>query len=373
MVSSAGEFQFVSALSEQLDRVDGLSEVVGGVAIDDQVFLSSERDHCLTVLRFDGKEKLTLLECIARDRQSPVPGNSRKLPFTDVSQVAGGNLCGTPDSRYLLVPSDGSMIVFQRNGEGTLSLISTYGMPGTVQGKLPGFLWCAITPSQKHALVSRVGDGAIEMLAFDSNSGSFRRTQFVEGVGRCMQLTLTQDGKHLYALSHTNGVLYTYAVDEKLSKLTKTNELHPRDIGVVSFMLVTSLCGSPDSTLMAMGVAGDDGAVVILKRDVSNGHLVRIAALTKTGSGITDLAAPRCLTFSPDGEFLFAGCAGGKVVALARGPDGNFVARATISHPTVHDPTFLIVAKAFLFVCSHEPGTVSVFRISKEKKPDGNP
>jgi 6-phosphogluconolactonase (cycloisomerase 2 family) len=180
---------------------------------------------------------------------------------------------------------------------------------------------------------------------------------------------MSPDGRNLYGTSAKTQRLYVYSVDREKGYLTKEQELDNRQSGVRAVQVISSLEPSPDGSVVIATCPADQGEVSVLHRDSDSGKLSVAQVLTKEKTKIEDLVGPRCSTFSRDGATLYVGCTTtDSVVVLRKDPKTNmFSYLETIKDPSVKDPTCLAVNDRYLFVCSREPGTLTVFRINEDK------
>ena len=212
-------FIHVDAIVDGQDHVDGMSYVVSMAFARDRIYLSSRGDNCLTVLTRSDGGNVKVKECITREAMSPVPHVARKLPAELAPRVGGGTAHLTKDHRFLFLASGRCILLFERGDGSQLILRGYYGEPAEVNPD-GGYGTVAISPDERFLFTNRLRDGVIEAVAFDRVGKAMTRVQEVSGLGRCEALAMSPDGRHLYAASPTNELLYVFGIDAESGKLT---------------------------------------------------------------------------------------------------------------------------------------------------------
>jgi 6-phosphogluconolactonase (cycloisomerase 2 family) len=255
------------------------------------------------------------------------------LSFVEVQQDGVGGVDGldyaysvtvSPDGKNLYAAGaiDDAVAVFSRNtttGELSFVEVQQDGVGG-VDG-LDGARSMTVSPDGKNLYAAGGIDNAVAVFSRDTTTGelSFVEVQMdgvggVDGLDGADSVTVSPDGKNLYAAGVTDDAVAVF------SRNTTTGELSFVEVqmdgvgGVDGLDGADSVTVSPDGkNLYAAGIIDD--AVAVFSRNTTTGELSFVEVQMDGVGGVDGLDGADSVTVSPDGKNLYA--AGGSDDAVA--------------------------------------------------------
>ncbi|QMS87633.1 beta-propeller fold lactonase family protein [Nostoc edaphicum CCNP1411] len=221
----------------------------------------------------------------------------------------------TPDGKFLYASgyNDSAIAVFARNAQtGKLSFVEFQkdGIDG-VDG-LAGAESLTVSPDGKFLYAVGYDDSAVAVFARDAQTGKLSFVEFkqddtdgVDGIGGARSVIVTPDGKFLYASGYDDSAVAVFARDAQTGKLSFVEFKQDGTDGVDGLGGVYSVTVSPDGKfLYAAGY--DDSAVGVFGRDAETGKLSFVEFKQDGIDGVDGLDGAESVTVSPDGKFLYA-------------------------------------------------------------------
>jgi 6-phosphogluconolactonase (cycloisomerase 2 family) len=192
---------------------------------------------------------------------------------------------------------------------------------GTVVG-LSGIFSVTVSPDGKNLYTASEDDDAVAVFDRDSATGKLTFVEVqkngvgtVEGLDGARLVTVSPDGKNLYAASIVDNAVAVFSRNSTSGALTFV-ETHKDGVGIVDGLLnAVSVSVSPDGKHVFATGAGDD-AVVVFSRNTTTGALTFVE-LHKDGIGTVDgLDSALSVTVSPDSKHVFAAGSNDDAVAV---------------------------------------------------------
>ncbi|WP_392530626.1 beta-propeller fold lactonase family protein [Nostoc sp. C117] len=221
----------------------------------------------------------------------------------------------SPDGKFLYAAgsTDSAVAVFQRDTTtGQLTFVevqkdNTNGVDG-----LGGANSVTVSPDGKFLYASGYDDSAVGVFQRDTTTGQLtfvevekNGTNGVDGLGGTASVTVSPDGKFLYASGSTDSAVAVFQRDTTTGQLTFVEVQKDNTNGVDGLGGANSLIVSPDGKfLYAAGY--DDSALAVFQRDTTTGQLSFVEVQKDNTNGVDGLANAASVTISPDGKFLYA-------------------------------------------------------------------
>ncbi|MBX9254023.1 beta-propeller fold lactonase family protein [Desmonostoc muscorum CCALA 125] len=301
-----GQLTFVEVQKDDTSGVDGLGSAEALALSPDGKFLyvPGYGDSALAVFERDEQTgKLTFVE-VQKDDTNGVDGLANATSVTV-----------SPDGKYLYATGygDSAVAVFERDKlTGKLTFVEvqkddTNGVDG-----LAGALFVTVSPDGKFLYAAGADESAVSVFERDEQTGKLTfvevqkdDTNGVDGLAAVNSVTVSPDGKFLYAAGFGDSALAVFERDEQTGKLTFV-EVQKDDInGVDGLNAATSVTVSPDGKyLYATGYY--DSAVAVFERNQETGELTFVEVQKDDTDGVDGLAAATSVTVSPDGKHLYA-------------------------------------------------------------------
>jgi 6-phosphogluconolactonase (cycloisomerase 2 family) len=171
-------------------------------------------------------------------------------------------------------------------------------------------LFVAVSPDGMHLYATSASDDAVAVFSRNSASGTLTFVEVqkdgvgvVDGLDAAVSVTVSPDGKHLYAAGSSDNAVAVFSRNGTTGALTFV-EVHKDGVGVVDGLFgADSVTVSPDGKhLYAAGVTDD--AVAVFSRS-STGALTFVEVLNDGMGRFDGLDGANSLTVSPDGSHIF--------------------------------------------------------------------
>ena len=169
-----------------------------------------------------------------------------------------------------------------------------------------------VSPDGKHLYAAGLLDNAVAVFSRDSTTGALTFVEIqrdgrggVDGLDEARSVTVSPDGKHLYAAGEDDDAVAVFSRSSTTGALTFVEVQKDGVGGVDGLFRAISVTVSPDgSHLYAAG--GGDGAVAVFRRDSTTGALTFVEVQRDGVGGVDGLLGARSVTVSPDGKHLYA-------------------------------------------------------------------
>ncbi|MBN3923713.1 beta-propeller fold lactonase family protein [Nostoc sp. NMS4] len=297
---------FVQVQKNNTDGVDGLAGAEFLTVSPDGKFLyaSGYQDSAVAVFeRNQQTGELTFVE-VQKDDTNGVDG------------LAGAeSLTVSPDGKFLYASGyqDSAVAVFERNQQtGELTFVEvqkddTNGVDG-----LAGAESLTVSPDGKFLYASGYQDSAVAVFERNQQTGKLSfvevqkdDTNGVDGLAAAASVTVSPDGKFLYAAGYDDSALAVFQRDTTTGKLSFVEVQQDDTNGVDGLANANSVIVSPDGKfLYAAGY--QDSAVAVFQRDTTTGKLSFVEVQKDNTNSVDGLGGAYSITVSPDGKYLYA-------------------------------------------------------------------
>jgi 6-phosphogluconolactonase (cycloisomerase 2 family) len=190
---------------------------------------------------------------------------------------------------------------------------------------LDGAYGLATSSDGKYLYAAGYYDGVIAVFSRDDSTGQLTLLEIqrdgvegVDGLDCVMDVSLSPDGRHLYAVGDWDDGLAVFSRDSATGRLTFV-EVHKEGIGgVVGLDGAVAVEVSPDNRHVYVAGSMED-SVVAFNRDTTSGALTFQAVYTDGTGGVEGISGASAIAFSPDGGHLYVtGYYGDSLAVFAR-------------------------------------------------------
>ncbi|AFY31352.1 beta-propeller fold lactonase family protein [Calothrix sp. PCC 7507] len=297
---------FVEVQKNNTNRVDGLGgSFFAAISLDGKFLYASGYDDSAVVVfeRNQQTGELTFVE-VQKDDINGVDGLG-----------SAEALALSPDGKFLYVPgySDSAVAVFERNQQtGHLSFVEvqkddTNGVDG-----LANATSVTVSPDGKFLYATGYGDSAVAVFERDEQTGQLSfvevqkdDTNGVDGLAGALFVTVSPDGKFLYAAGADESAVSVFERDEQTGQLSFVEVQKDDTNGVDGLAAVNSVAVSPDGKFLYAAGFGDS-ALAVFERDEQTGKLTFVEVQKDNINGVDGLNAATSVTVSPNGKYLYA-------------------------------------------------------------------
>ncbi len=288
----------------------------------------------------------------------------------------------SPDGRHLYAagPNSHSIAVFARGGtDGTLKFVQRVrnghkGVSGIAyirnltispDGKFlyaVGYKSNALVAFRRNCHNGRLQ--ALQRLSRDRQSGLR-----IDGLARPYSLTISPDGRHLYVAGFAVNALSLLERNIYNGRLNHVNTYREsRDKPVRGLRRIADMTFSPDG-LNLYAASGRDHSIVVFSRNPANGALDYLELLRDGRAGVDGLRGVAAVALSPDGHFLYAAGSKDNAVAIFRRDLGTgtlkFVGRFVQSSKSLRAVNDLKVSPDGLLLFATAGGSHSLLMLSR--------
>ncbi|MEH2024341.1 beta-propeller fold lactonase family protein [Nostoc sp.] len=297
---------FVEVQKDDTNGVDGLGGIYSITVSPDGRFLyaAGYNDSAVAVFKRDTTTgKLSFVE-VQKDDTNGVDGLGSSYSVTV-----------SPDGKFLYASGydDSAVAVFKRNQQtGKLSFVEvqkddTNGVDG-----LGGAESITVSPDGKFLYASGYDDSAVAVFERDITTGQLSfvevqkdDTNGVDGLGGANSVIVSPDGKFLYAAGYDDSAVAVFERDTTTGQLSFVEVQKDGTNGVDGLASAASVTVSPDGKyLYAAGY--NDSAVAVFERDTTTGQLSFVEVQKDGISSVDGLDGVYSVTVSPDGKYLYA-------------------------------------------------------------------
>jgi 6-phosphogluconolactonase (cycloisomerase 2 family) len=240
----------------------------------------------------------------------------------DVEQHGVGGADALEGARAIAPSPDGAHVYVCATGSGSVAAFAVDATSGALTprgavvneiGGAFGLGLCvdvAISPDGKHVYAAGFGNDAIAILARDAATGALSYVGAVTnedllptgGLDGASGVIVSPDGLHVYATAGLSDAVVAFARDADTGALTfvETVAGDPNLDGAVD------LAASPSGAFVYVISQGPQGdALLTYQRDETTGALALFDTEEQTPGVVEGLGAPNSLAVSPDGRFVY--------------------------------------------------------------------
>jgi 6-phosphogluconolactonase (cycloisomerase 2 family) len=220
----------------------------------------------------------------------------------------------SPDGKHVYATGyvDDAVAVFSRTtdtGELTYVEMQQDGA-GLVDG-LDGARGIAVDPDGDHVYVTGYNDDAVAVFSRDTDTGELTFVEMqqngvglVNGLDDPWSVTVSPDGKHVYATGHSDDAVVVFSRNDTTGELTFV-EVQQDGVGPVDGLDgAVSVSVSPDGNhVYATGVF--DHAVAVFSRNDATGELTFVEMQRDGVGGVDGLSGATSVSVSPGGNHVY--------------------------------------------------------------------
>jgi 6-phosphogluconolactonase (cycloisomerase 2 family) len=231
-----------------------------------------------------------------------------------VGAAAGEALSPDPDGTNLYVASSttDTLAVFGRDpGTGALVLLQLQmDGAGGVEG-LGGVSSVTVSPDGRHVYATAYASGTVTVFRRDADTGVLTFLQVIreavggmEGLTGASGITVSPDGKSVYVAGQLRETLTVFSRNDATGGLTRFQEFVDNMNGVDGLNSVVDVIVSPDARFVYAAGSGED-EVPFFARDLKTGALTYIDRIKNNRKGVQGINGVTALAISSDGQYLY--------------------------------------------------------------------
>lgn len=329
---ASGALTATDVLKNDIGGVTGLRGAVG-------VVVSPDARHVYAI----GAGNSTIA-AFARDLESGA------LSFIESEQQGNHGVQDFLGPRIAAISPDGKQIytaAFQGNSvtwftrdpaSGALSFGgSARNGVGGVQG-VGGAYGVSISPDGRHVYAAGLSDDSIAVLARDAATGALAfasRVQDgvggVDGIDGATSTAVSSDGRHVYATGFNDNAVAVFERDAATGALTFVERKRDNEAGILRLAGPYYVAVSDDGRSVVV-TASADNSINVFRRDPTTGRLF-LAQVEQNGvDGVTKAASPRGIAIAPGGLATFIASSGDNAVhAFVPEPDAALLGAVSLA------------------------------------------
>ena len=233
----------------------------------------------------------------------------------------------SPDARhvYAIGAANSTIAAFARDAEsGALTFLESQqeGKKGVQNFLAPRV--AAISPDGKQIYAAVFQSNAVTWFTRDTASGALsvggsakNGVAGVEGLGGAYSVTVTPDGRHVYAAGLNDDSIVALSRDAATGALVFASRVQDGVAGVDGLDAATAVAVSPDGRhVYATGFS--DNAVAVFTRDAETGTLGFVERKRDGEAGVTRMAGPSYVAVSADGRNVIVSASADNAVNVFR-------------------------------------------------------
>jgi 6-phosphogluconolactonase (cycloisomerase 2 family) len=303
---SGDQVGFYAMVKDGLAGVDGLA-YADAVAISPdglQIYAAGRDDNAVAVFRRDLRRGALNFLQVLKEGDDGCQG------------LAGvRHLAVSPDGKnvYAAGYADNSLVVFTRDlATGLLAFQQV--LQDNVKGVdgLEGVVSLAVSPDGKQVYAAGSRDNAVAVFSRSLTTGGLAFTQIlrdgvggITGIESISSVTLSPDGKQVYATSATDKAVAVFSRSAATGRLAEIQVVKNGVGGVDGLDGASAAAVSPDGK-QVYTTADQDNAVTVFAREAATGRLTFQQVLKNGDLGINGLRGASSLALSPDGRYVYA-------------------------------------------------------------------
>jgi 6-phosphogluconolactonase (cycloisomerase 2 family) len=243
-----------------------------------------------------------------------------------VDKAAGEALSPDGTSLYVASSNTSTLSVFGRDpGTGRLSFLQLQADGAAGVEGLSGVSSVTVSPDGRHVYAAAYDSGTVTVFRRDAGTGMLTFLQVIrEGVGGvdgltgASGITVSPDGKSVYVAGHLRDTLAVFSRNLTTGGLTYLQEFVDNTSGVDGLNGVQDVVVSPDGKFVYAAGSQED-EVPFFARDLKTGALTYIDRIKDGRKGVQGIGGVTSLALSSDGLYLYAtGGATGQVGVFQR-------------------------------------------------------
>jgi uncharacterized repeat protein (TIGR01451 family) len=231
----------------------------------------------------------------------------------------------SPDGKHLYAAGndDDAVAVFSRDSTtGNLTFVGfEKDGVGGVDG-LNGAHSVTVSPDGRHLYAAGVEDHAVAVFSRDSMTGVLTFVEVVmdgvggvDGIRNARSVTVSLDGNHVYVASTGDSAAAVFSRNPTTGKLTFVEAAKDGEGGVDGLFGAHSVTVSPDGNHV-YAASNEDQAVAVFSRNSTTGELAFVEAIKDGEASVDGLETAYGVTVSPDGEHVYTAGASDNAVAV---------------------------------------------------------
>jgi len=253
-----------------------------------------------------------------------VAAGTGELTFVEFVQDGVGGVDGldgavsvtmSPDGNhvYAVGVEDDAVVVFSRSATtGALTFVGfVQDGVGGVNG-VNGPREVTVSPDGKHVYAAAMNDHAVAVFSRNPSTGALTFVEYqkdgfggVDGLYGAISVTVSPDGNHVYAAGWDDDAVAVFSRNPTTGALTFVQVLKDGVGGVDGLDQPFRVTLSPDGNHV-YAASQYDSAVAVFSRNATSGALTFVQVLKDGVGGVDGLASATCVTVSPDGNHVYA-------------------------------------------------------------------
>ncbi len=187
---------------------------------------------------------------------------------------------------------------------------------------LNGAYGLAASPDGKHLYAAGYYDGVIAVFSRSAGTGRLTLTEIqrdgvngIDGIDCVMDVTVSPDGRHLYAVGDWDDGLAVFSRDSTTGALSFVEVQKEGAGGIEGLEGAVAVEVSPDNRHVYVAGSLED-SVAVFSRDSTTGSLTFVAVYNDGVGGVEGIGGASAIAFSPDGRHLYVTGYYGDTLAL---------------------------------------------------------
>ena len=233
----------------------------------------------------------------------------------------------SPDSKfvYVIAPQSAAVTVFRITAKPAFEFVEAQQGEGNCFAGARGI---AVSPDGKFVYIASEGADTLSVLKRDANTGKLEVLEILkagdntaDGLDGAFSVDVSPDGKFVYLSSgrFTGRDAITVFQKQNDGKLKLVDEMFNFTEKLERFVGGNEITISPDGKRVYAAASRSD-SLVVLDRDVKTGKLKQTQFLVDQFQGVGAMLMPGGVTVSPDGQFIYVSAEGSDGIAIFQKP-----------------------------------------------------